>query len=74
MLDMESIETKYAFNPPWGEYLVSCSDGDVLFSRVSFSPIFPRTGYQKKAVLVESVVKTCLRGHFFRWRSGNFVF
>ena len=29
-------------------YLVYLSDGDVPFFRVSFSPIFSRTGYQKK--------------------------
>ena len=35
------------------------SDGDVPFFRVSFSPIFCRTGYLKKAVFLEMVVKTC---------------
>ena len=32
-----------------GGYLVYLSDGDVPFFRVSFSPIFSRTGYQKKS-------------------------
>ena len=35
--------------PGGGGYLVYLSDGDVPFFRVSFSPIFSRTGYQKKA-------------------------
>ena len=42
-----------------GGYLVYLSDGDVPFFRVSFSPIFPRTGCQKKANFLEQVVKTC---------------
>ena len=36
-----------------GGYLVYLSDGDVPFFRVSFSPIFSRTGYQKKANFLE---------------------
>ena len=44
---------------PRGGYLVYLSDGDVPFFRVSFSPIFSRTGYQKKANFLEQVVKTC---------------
>ena len=40
-------------------YLVYLSAGDVPFFRVSFSPIFSRTGYQKKASFLEQVVKTC---------------
>ena len=42
-----------------GGYLVYLSDGDVPFFRVSFSPIFSRTGYQKKANFLEQVVKAC---------------
>ena len=49
---------------PGGGYLVYLSDGDVPFFRVSFSPTFSRTGYQKKANLLEQVVKTCQRGNF----------
>ena len=37
---------------------------DVLFFRVSFSPIFSRTGYQKKANFLEQVVKTCQKRKF----------
>ena len=33
-----------------GGYLVHVSDGKVPFLRVSFLPIFSRTGYQKKAI------------------------
>ena len=49
---------------PGGGYLVYLSDGDVPFFRVSFSPIFPRTGYQKKANFLEQVVKTCQKRKF----------
>ena len=45
-------------------YLVYFSDGDVPFFRVSFSPIFSRTGYQKKANFLEQVVKHVKRGNF----------
>ena len=34
------------------------------FFRVSFSPIFLRTGYQKKANFLEQVVKTCQKRTF----------
>ena len=34
------------------------------FFRVSFSPIFSRTGYQKKANFLEQVVKTCQKRNF----------
>ena len=47
-----------------GGYLVYLSDGDVPFFRVSFSPIFSRTGYQKKANFLEQVVKTCQKRKF----------
>ena len=43
-------------------YLVNLSDGDVPFFRVSFSPTFSRTGYQKIAVFLKLVVKTCQKG------------
>ena len=50
---------------PGGEgYLVYLSDGDVAFFRVSFSPIFSRTGYQKKENFLEQVVKTCQKRKF----------
>ena len=49
-----------------GGYLVYLSDGDVPFFRVSFSPIFSRTGYQKKANFLEQVVKHVKRGNFVR--------
>ena len=45
-------------------YLVYLSDGDVPFSRVSFSPIFYRAGYQRKANFLEQVVKTCQKRKF----------
>ena len=47
-----------------GGYLVYLSDGDVTFFRVSFSPIFSTTGYQKKANFLEQVVKTCQKRKF----------
>ena len=47
-----------------GGYLVYLSDGDVPFFRVSFSPIFSKTGYQKKASFQEQVVKTCQKRKF----------
>ena len=47
-----------------GGYLVYLTDGDVPFFRVSFSPIFSRTGYQKKANFLEQVVKTCKKRKF----------
>ena len=53
---------KYA--PGGGGYLVYLTDGDVPFFRVSFSPIFSRTGYQKKANFLEQVVKTCKKRKF----------
>ena len=40
-------------------YMVYLSDGDVPFFKVSFSPIFSRKGYQKKANFLEQVVKKC---------------
>ena len=49
--------------PPGGD-LAYLSDGDVPFFRVSFSPIFCRTGYQKKANFLEQVVKTCQKRKF----------
>ena len=47
-----------------GGNLVYLTDGDVPFFRVSFSPIFSRTGYQKKANFLEQVVKTCKKRKF----------
>ena len=44
--------------------LVYLSDVDVPFFRVSLSPIFSRTGYQKKANFLEQVVKTCQKRKF----------
>ena len=49
---------------PGGRYLVYLSDGDVPFFRVSFSPIFSRTGYQKKVNFLGQVVKTCQKRKF----------
>ena len=49
---------------PGEGYLEYLSDGDVPFFRVSFSPIFPRTGYQKKANFLEQVIKTCQKRKF----------
>ena len=49
---------------PGGGYLVYLSDRDVLFFRVSFSSIFSRIGYQKKANFLEQVVKTCQKRKF----------
>ena len=52
-----------------GGYSVYLSDGDVSFFRVSFSPIFSRTGYQKKAnFLVSKHVKrgnSVTTGYYF---------
>ena len=47
-----------------GGYLVYLSHGDVPNFRVSYSPIFSRTGYQKKANFLEQVVKTCQKTKF----------
>ena len=66
---------RHVSNP--GGYLVYLSDGDVLFFRVSLSPIFSRTGYQKKANFLEQVVKTCRKKKFCYnglLFSQNFVF
>ena len=60
----ETCPTNRIFGPWGGGYLVYLSDGDVLFFRVSFSPIFSRTGYQKKANFLEQVVKTCQKRKF----------
>ena len=35
---------------------------DVAFFRVSLSPIFSRTGYQKKATFLQPVVKKMSKG------------
>ena len=47
-----------------GGYLGYLSDGDMPFFRVSFAPIFSRTGYQKKENFLEQVVKTCQKRKF----------
>ena len=57
-------EATFLPKSPGGGYLVYLSDGDVPFFRVSFSPIFSRTGYQKKANFLEQVVKTCQKRKF----------
>ena len=44
-------------------YLI-CWPGDVPFFRVSFSPIFSRTGHLKRANFQEQVVKTCQKRKF----------
>ena len=57
----------HSFNPnlnPRRGYLVYLSDGDVPFFRVSFSPIFSKTGYRNKANFLEQVVKTCQKRKF----------
>ena len=55
---------KSMFGSRGGGYLVYLSDGVVPFFRVSFSPIFSITGYQKKASFLEQVVKTCQKRKF----------
>ena len=40
-----------------GGYLVYLVDGNMPVFRVSFSPLFPGTGYQSKDVFLEQVVK-----------------
>ena len=50
--------------PGGGGCLIYLFDGDVPFFRVSFSPIFSRIGYQKKAILLDPLVKTCPKGNF----------
>ena len=57
-------QSKQPNSPGGGGYLVYLSDGDVAFLRVSFSPIFSRTGYQKKAIFLQPVVKTCQKRNF----------
>ena len=57
MLTRTSPCTCYS-KSPGGGYLVHLFDGDVPFFWVSFSPIFSRTGYQRKANFLEQVVKT----------------
>ena len=52
-----------SLHPGGGGYLVYLSDGDVPFFRVSFSPIFSRTGYQKKANFLEQGEKIFCCGH-----------
>ena len=51
-------------SPGGGGYLVYLSDGDMAFFRVSFSPTFSRTGYQKKTNFLEQVVQTCQKRKF----------
>ena len=57
-------KSQLSFHPRGGGYLVYLSDVDVPFFRVSFLPIFSRTGYQKKANFLEQVVKTCQKRKF----------
>ena len=47
-----------------GGYLAYLSDGDVPFFRVSFSPIFSKTGSQNTGRFLEHLVKTCKKGKF----------
>ena len=70
-LSCHSLWKTLCISPGGGGYLVYSSDGDVPFFRVSFSPIFSRTGYQKKANFLEQVVKTCQKRKLF---SQIFVF
>ena len=72
-LDTVDIEWFRKYNSPTqisfaftsrGGYLVCLSDWDVPFFRVSFSPIFSRTGYQKKANFLEQVVKAYQKRKF----------
>ena len=51
-------------SPPGG-YLVYLSDEDVPFFRVSFLLIPSGTGYQKKSIFLEPVVKTRQKGKFY---------
>ena len=59
-----SLSYRRPYFPGGGGYLAYLSDGDVLFFRVLFSPIFSRTGYQKKANFLEEVFKTCQKRKF----------
>ena len=49
--------------PGGGGYLVYLPDGDVPFFRVSFSPIFSRTGHHLKAKIQEPGKKIFLWAH-----------
>ena len=61
---LRSPEKLINSSTPGGGYLVYLSDGDVPFFRLSFSPIFSKTGYPKKANFLEQVVKTCQKRKF----------
>ena len=58
------LEKDACFVSHQGECLVYFSDRDVPFFRVSFSPIFSRTGHQYKAIFLEPVVNTSQKGKF----------
>ena len=59
---MKTTLKRETIQPGGGGYLVYLSDGDVPFFRVSFSPIFSRTGYQRRQKFW-SRVKNFLPGH-----------
>ena len=56
------LSKQYSHSLRRGGYLVTLSDGDVPFFRVSFSSILSRTGYQKKAEGIFS--GACQKGIF----------
>ena len=63
--EINEKQFKRVLSPRGGGHSVYLCDMDVPFFRVSFSPIFSRSGYQKKAVFLEPVVKTYQKGMCF---------
>ena len=62
-IEFKQLKEAASIFVPRGHFVYS-SDGDVPSFRVSFSPIFSTTRYQKEAAFLEPVIKTCQKGKF----------
>ena len=62
--EIAPLTDRYRSPEGGGSTYYICSTGICRFQGYRFLPIFARTGYQKKAIFLESVVKTCQSGIF----------